>query len=183
MKNLEVSLVVRADNTNHAESIAMRELLELAKVVAKRNGGAMGQGSGGATPLASDAYQVNATVSIDSKGNVNDIIKDIQNVWMHKPEIVHSMFTVEEEKQDTETNQMEDMEQCACCGGYFHAGDMVVVNRDTDNEYWLCDGCLDEEAEELVVCGWCHEYVNKENLIENPVTHDNNICPCCGETL
>ena len=111
MKNLEVSLVVRADNTNHAESIAMRELLELAKVIAKRNAGTMGQGSGSATPLASDAYQVNATVSIDSKGNVNDIIKDIQNVWMHKPEIVHSMFTVEEEKQEKEANPMEDMEQ------------------------------------------------------------------------
>lgn len=175
MKNLEVSLVVRANNTNHAANIAMRELLELAKVIAKRNAGTMGQGSGSATPLTSDAYQVNATVSIDSKGNVNDIIKDIQNVWMHKPEIMHSMFTVEEEKQE-EPKRF----RCKRCGGMFKEDDVRTINAETDHEYYLCDRCYDED-ENVDYCECCEMYVGE--LIENPVTHDNNICPCCGETL
>ena len=179
MKNLEVSLVVRAENTNQAESIAMRELLELAKVIAKRNGGAMGQGSGGATPLASDAYQVNATVSIDSKRNVNDIIKDIQNVWRHKPEIVHSMFTVEEEKQEVQ-KQDAHMVKCECCGGMFNEDDTWVINVATDNEYYLCTHCLNGEAD-VKWCDKCEWHVGER--VENPVTHEKNICPCCGETM
>lgn len=176
MKNLEVSLVVRANNTDHAENIAMRELLELAKVIAKRNAGTMGQGSGSATPLASDAYQVNATVSIDSKGNVNDIIKDIQNVWMHKPEIVHSMFTVEEETQE-EPKRI----RCKGCGVLLNENDMYyTINAETDNEYHLCERCYDESAN-VDYCDCCDMYVG--DLIENPVTHEKNICPCCGETL
>lgn len=182
MKNLEVSLVVRANNTNHAENIAMRELLELAKVIAKRNAGTMGQGSGSATPLASDAYQVNATVSIDSKGNVNDIIKDIQNVWMHKPEIVHSMFTVEEEKQETETNY--PICRCNACGCAFNnesAGE--YVNPGTKNEYWMCDDCIADKEHDgaLGYCECCDHYIDA--LVENPVTHEKNICPCCGEII
>lgn len=181
MKNIEIALVVRAESVNNAENIAMRELMELAKAVAKRKGASMSQGSGSASPITSDAYQVNATVALDCDANINDILAEVQNVWMGKPEIVHSAFAIAEEKKETEANPMEDMEQCDCCGGYFHAGDMVVVNRDTENEYWLCPGCLDEEENNLANCPNCHEYI--DNLIENPVTHEHNICPCCGETF
>ena len=185
MKNIEISLVVRANSVNNAENIAMRELMELAKAVAKRNGGAMGQGGGSATPIASDAYQVNATVTINCNTNINDILAEVRNIWMCKPEIVHSAFAVAEEKREAQANPMDDMEQCECCGGYFHAGDMVVVNRDTEHEYWLCPGCFDfkAEEEEITCCGKCNEYVDMEALVENPVTHDKNICPLCGETL
>lgn len=180
MKNLEVSLVIRANSVDNAGNIAMRELMELAKAVAKRNGGSMGQCSGSATPIASDVYQVNATVTINCNANVNDILAEVQNIWMGKPEIVHSAFAVAEEKH--EANPMEDMERCECCGGYFHAADMAVINRDTEEEYWLCPACFDK-AEDIICCGSCREYVNQGDLVENPVKHTYNICPCCGETM
>jgi hypothetical protein len=185
MKNIEIALVVRAESVNNAENIAMRELMELAKAVAKRKGASMSQGSGSASPLTSDAYQVNAAVALDCDANINDILAEVQNVWMGKPEIVHSAFAIAEEKREAQANPMDDMEQCECCGGYFYAGDMVVVNRDTEHQYWLCPGCFDfkAEEEEITCCGKCNEYVDMETLVENPVTHEKNICPLCGEIL
>ena len=179
MKNLEITLSVRANNLGHAENIAKRELMELAKVIGKRSGSSMASGSGEATHIAGDAYQINATVSIDGNGNVNNIIKEIQNIWMNKFEIVRSVVCIVDEPK---ADPVEDMEKCECCGGYFHAADMAVINRDTEEEYWLCAACFDK-AEDIICCGSCREYVNQGDLVENPVKHTYNICPCCGETM
>ena len=177
MKNIEISMVVRAESVNNAENIAMRELMELAKAVAKRNGGSMGQGSGSASPIASDAYQVNATVTINCNANVNDILAEVQHIWMDKPEIVHSAFAVAEEKQEE-----AHLIKCERCGGMFNEDDTWVINAETDKEYHLCEHCLNAGADvDVSWCDSCERYVGE--LIENPVTHEKNICPCCGETL
>lgn len=186
MKNIEISLVVRANSVNNAENIAMRELMELAKAVAKRNGGSMGQGSGNATPIASDAYQVNATVSINCNANVNDILAEVQRIWVNKPEIVHSAFAVAEEKQEKTCTAHKRKPAFICAGcrrEFYDEQDGERINRNTADEYWMCDDCLanKEHKGEIGWCCACDNYVDA--LVENPVTHKKNICPCCGEIL
>ena len=175
--NININLVVRANSSDNAENIAMRELMVLAQAVAKRNGSSMGTGQGGAAPIASDAYQVNATVTLNGNVNVNDIMSEVQNIWMNKPEIVHSMFAVEEEKQEE-----PPVPCCAECGKPLpdDKDEGVYVNSNTPDEYLLCDHCLDCKIENGNVA-YCDDCSYVDGLIENPVTHEANICPYCGE--
>lgn len=177
--NMTISLTTKANCANGAENIAKRELMRLAKLIAMKCGAGMACGEGNATPLEPGLYRVDATVEISGSANANDLIKDLQRQWMDVPEIVNSMIFVEEPPKADPT---ENMERCACCGGYFDKENMSCINPRTESEYWLCDNCLTDE-DEIYTCLTCHEPISMDALVENPVTHEANLCPCCGATI
>lgn len=172
MKKLEITMSIKANNTNEAESIAKRELMDLAKVIARNNGSSMAMGEGNATKTC-NGYKVEATVMVDGAGNVNEIAKYSQCLWMSRPEILKSaIFVSEEEKQE------KAKYTCKVCG-YAMTTPEIVVNEGMENEYYMCKDCFNDS--EIQWCCICHSYV--DGLVENPVTHKKCICPHCGDMI
>ena len=176
--NLTISLTTKANHINEAENIAKVELMRLAKLIAMKCGAGMACGEGNATPLAPGLYRVDATVEISGNANANDLTKDIQRQWMDVPEIINSMIFVDEPPKE---DPVENMERCACCDGYFNKADMVAINPETESGYFLCANCF--AAEDNIIACDCGAYVHQGALVENPVTHEPNLCPCCGATI
>lgn len=170
MKKLEIIMSIKANNTNEAESVAKRELMDLAKVIARNNGSSMAMGEGKATKTC-NGYKVEATVMVDGTGNVNEIARYAQCLWMDKPEILKSAIFVSEEEKAKYT--------CKVCGRAMESPDSIV-NEDTENEYYICEDCLDDD-DEIQWCYTCGSYV--DGLVENPVTRNKCICPHCGEMV
>lgn len=171
MKKLEIIMSIKATNINEAESIAKRELMDLARVIARNNGSSMTMGEGNATET-SYGYRIKASVTVDGNGNVNEIVNYAQCLWMDKPEILKSAIFVSEEEKAKYT--------CKVCGCAMETPE-IVVNEGMKNEYCMCEDCFDNGNDEIQWCCTCGSYV--DGLIENPVTRNKCICPHCGDMI
>ena len=183
MKNLVITLNIKANSKNEAEAIAMRELMQLAQATHCT----MASGSGDAV-YADGGYVVKSEMNMD--GDVH-AIHDMQERWLYSPTILSSAILVNEEKQpETEVKHDEPPKsrihrprQCECCGDL--CADDHPVHRNDKDVLYLCDECWDAALDEgdVYYCESCENYVDVDCLVENPVTHKENICPCCGENI
>ena len=189
MKTLNITLTIKANNYSNADALGQHELMELVKIIGFKSGSYMASCAGNTEYVADGVYEVNANVKLDGEGNVNDIIKEVQRVWSSKPEIISNViFVTEEQKHEPEPVQKEKQyESCNCeaCGQMMVKGYQHTINRHTANEYHLCNSCLDNaiEEDEIIECQCCSEYVDVDNLVLNPVTDENDLCPCCGHKI
>ena len=183
MKSLEITMLVKANSTDNAEQIAMRELMNLAKTVSF-----MGCGSGNATHVSDCVYEVKATVGVATDVSETNITNTIQHTWMNNPDIISSFVYVAHESQNAKEEPKEtkkETEVCERCGHTFKRNGMSIVYKNKEDYYYLCENCAEEEDENgnLSICDCCLELIDNAYLVENPVTHVNDICPCCGTTL
>lgn len=177
MKQLKIMMHINANNQKSAESIATRELGELAKAIALRNGSFMIGGECDVEETFNGDYKANATMNVNEYPGLNESVYTVQALWMTKPEIIKSAIFVSE----TESKENEKpVKTCKICGCVLEDDDYAIVNEDDENEYNLCYECLDNEKE-IVWCDTCDCYV--DGRIENPVTHRKTICPHCGDNL
>ena len=186
MKTLNITLTVKAATHNSAEAIGKHELMELTKIIGKRSGSSMASCSGNTTYMEYDNYEVNATVQINGGGDVSEIIKEAQRVWSTKPEILNSCIFVSEEQKPEPVQKPRDYEAVTCdsCGQIMVKGYENVINPDTDEEYCLCERCFTDKCNdgEVDYCEYCEHYIDCGSFVLNPVTGENNLCPCCGNT-
>lgn len=185
MKNLNIMMTIKANNTKEAESIVTRELAELAKCIARHNGSFMIGGKCDVTEVASGNYKAIANMEITEYAEMNDTIYTVQAVWMTKPEIIKSaIFVSESNAPKAKEEPKNETAECSHCGKIASIS-FGVMNQIVSPEglYYLCDDCLDDAMHngDVYLCDYCATHVS--DLVENPVTHVNNICPCCGETL
>lgn len=184
MKKLNVNLVVKANDMQVAECIGTRELMGLAKLIGMSGGSSVASCKGDTEPLVYGKYQVNATIEIDGNGDVNGLIKAVQNEWATKDEILNSVIFVTEEKHE-EPQQRPATVVCENCGQILLKGSEVIVNPDTEHEYCLCGECYDiaYDNDVVVCCECCDAYISKDELVKNPVTGSDNLCPYCGNVI
>ena len=186
MKNLAVTMTIKANSVNESESIAMRELMSLAKIVAMHKGAMMACGSGNATELPNGNYLVEANVSIDTSNDVTEIIKETQMIWNNNANIISSMILVMEEKKPEPAKEPEpERKECDSCGDMCDVIDMTIINPGTESEMILCDACTTnaELLEDIARCEFCDSIIHVDNLAMNPVTKEYDLCPCCGNKL
>jgi hypothetical protein len=101
MKNLNITMTVKANNTDHAELIAKKELMELAKAVARNHGLYMAECEGSAMEVANGNYKVDPVSKLDGNENIDATVRTIQDLWMTKPNIIKSaIFVTTEEKRN-----------------------------------------------------------------------------------
>ena len=183
MKKLDVRLVVNANNIHEAEAIAQRELMGLVKLIGMKSGSSVGSCKGDTLSLGCRTYQVAALIEIDGNGDVNGSIHGIQNEWNMKSEILSSSIFVTEEKHEAAPNPATIV--CDECGQILMKGSENVINPETTNEYHLCDECLGValNGEEIVYCDVCNAYFDADELVENPVTDSDDLCPYCGNKI
>lgn len=179
MKTLNITLMVNATTLNNAETIGKNELMEFAKIIGMRSGSFMAHCEGNATHIANNDYEINATVQVDGCGDVSEIIKEAQRNWSAKPDIMQSIIFVTEEKQ-----KPRDYEAVTCesCGQVMVKGYENIINPGTANEYYLCNMCH-ERDDDVIECEGCESYIDVGCLVKNPVTGENDLCPCCGNKL
>lgn len=186
MKNLAITMTVKANNVNESENIAMHELMSLAKIVTMHKGTMMACGSGNATDLYNGTYLVEANVSIDTSNDVTEIIKETQNSWSNKANIISSMILVMEEQKHEHAKEPEsEYCECDCCGDNCCSDYMHIINPDSESEMILCDECFDSANNEgdIVYCDCCDSYIHVDSVPMNPVTKEYDLCPCCGNKL
>jgi hypothetical protein len=182
MKTLNIILTVKAINTNTAEQIGKRELMEFAKTLGLRSGSFMASCEGDTTYKEYDLYEVDARVQIDGSFDVTETIKEMQRKRSDKAEIFSSMIFVSDTKPEEKHEPKPEVVACDECGQIVVKGYETVVNKGTDAEYTLCAECLDRLWEEgdITSCMCCENWIDNDELIENPVMHEKNICPVCG---
>lgn len=180
MKNINITMTVSAMTTRDAENIAQRELMEFAKIIGMHSGSSMASGDGNAIFVDDNTYQIDATVQIDGNGDIDSIIKDAQRAWTRNPNIINSMIFVSN-KADNAPND-EDAYVCDCCGKTTNDA-VYIFDPEDDDGYDLCESCFNEAVDngDVAYCPKCGMYVT--NIVENPVTHEHNICPACGEII
>lgn len=186
MNNLNIIMTIKANNENEAELIAKGELMELAKSLAMHNGSMMAMGEGKTTEVANGNYKVESILKIDGNGNINEVVYTRQALWMTKPNILKSAIFVSDEGKANEPEMPKvQTVRCKCCGAEEPIEDMAVVNPGLESEYYLCDECIDDARNDgdVILCDGCVENVDVSELIENPVTHEKNLCPYCGVSL
>lgn len=124
MKTLEITMNVKANDVKTAEKIAMNELMTLAKIVGQTSGSSMACGSGNATYVDDDMFRIDANVQVDGIGDINEVVKEVQQAWLNSSDIVNSMIFVV-----TETNVEEDEDEhyivCDNCDMELYADDIV----------------------------------------------------------
>lgn len=181
MKKLNVNLVVKANDMNMAEAIGTRELMGLAKLIGMSSGSSVASCNGDTQPLTYGKYNVDAVIEIDGNGDVNGFIKAVQREWAQKSEILNSTIFVTEEAAQPKHETVE----CANCGQILLKGSEVIVNPDTEDEYFLCGECYDTawDNDVVVCCECCDTYSSKDKLVKNPVTGSANLCPYCGNVI
>jgi hypothetical protein len=126
-------------------------------------------------------------MNVEEYASLNETVYTVQALWMTKPEILKSAIFVGEteapKEKEPETPKLETAE-CSHCGKIASIS-FGVMNQVVSPEglYYLCDDCLEDAMHngDVYLCDCCATHIS--DLIENPVTHINNICPCCGETL
>ena len=185
MKKLDVRLVVKANNIHEAEAITQRELMGLVKLIGMKSGSSIGSCRGDVTlSLGCHTYQAAALVEIDGNGDVNGAIVSVQNEWNMKPEILSNSIFVTEEKREEVTPPPATI-VCDECGQILMKGSENVINPETSNEYHLCDECLGValNGEEIVYCDVCNAYSDADELVKNPVTGSDDLCPYCGNKI
>ena len=182
MKNLNITMTMKADSTNSAERLAMSELMHMAQIVGKHSGSMMTSGSGYAEHVSYDIYKVEAEVQVDGTGDVTDIIKETQMAWSTKPEIMNSMILVTETKPEVEAEPEPERKRCDRCGCVLSKHDpQYIVNKDMETEYVVCDVCFDDD--DIVTCDICEHAFDDDELALNPVTCSYDLCPYCGNKL
>lgn len=179
MKKLNVNLVVKANNKHEAEAIAQRELMGLVKLIGMKSGSSIGSCKGDTLPLGCRTYQVAALIEIDGNGEMNSIIYGIQNEWNARSDILSSSIFVTEDAPKPATIV------CANCGQILMKGSEYTVNPETTNEYHLCGNCLDNAIDcgDIVNCSICDTYFDADELVKNPVTGSDDLCPYCGNKI
>ena len=185
MKKLDVRLVVKANDIHEAEAITQRELMGLVKLIGMKSGSSIGSCRGDVTlSLGCHTYQAAALVEIDGNGDVNGAIAGVQNEWNMKPEILSSSIFVTEEKHEEVTPKPATV-VCENCGQILMKGSENIINPETTNEYYLCDDCLEVALDNDVVvcCDCCETYVSEDDLVKNPVTGSDDLCPYCGNKI
>lgn len=184
MKTLSITLTIKANSNNSAEILGKHELMELTKIIGTRSGSSMASCSGNTTHMEYDNYEVNATVQINGCGDVSEIIKEAQHVWSAKPEILNSCIFVSEEQKSEPVQKPRNYEPVTCdsCGQIMVKGYENVINPGTEEEYCLCERCFTDACneDEVDYCEHCEHYIDRESLALNPVTGENDLCPCCG---
>ena len=181
MKNLNITMTVSANSQAAAESIASRELMDMAKTIAMNKGAAMGSGSGVASLVSDKLYQIDATVQIECEGDINDITKEIQSSWVNKPGIVNSMIFVST-NEETEKETDNKLPVCDICGQVMTCACNKV--QASDGVWDICDECVEDllYVGDIVVCESCDKSFFHDTQHINPVTGEANICPICGHT-
>lgn len=184
MKKLNVNLVVKANDMNTAEAIGERELMGLARLIGMSSGSMVASCHGDTQPLTYGKYNVDATIEIDGNGDVNGFIKAVQREWAQKSEILNSTIFVTEEKHEEVTPPPATV-VCANCGQILMKGSENIIDPETSNEHYLCDDCLGLalNRDEVVHCDCCDTWVSDDELVENPVTEENSLCPYCGDNI
>lgn len=188
MKTLNITLTVNAPGYTSADELGKKNLMELVKIIGMRSGSSMASCTGETNHLEYTTYEVNATVKIDSCGDVSEIIKEAQRVWGAKPEILGSIIFVSEEEQKPEPVQKpRDYEPVTCkhCGQIMVKGYENVINPGTEDEYCLCERCYTDAVKdsEVIGCKHCKNSIDAEILVLNPVTNDYDLCPVCGNKI
>jgi len=182
MKTLNIILTVKAISTNTAEMICKRELMEFAKTLGLRSGSFMASCDGNTTYKEYDLYEVDANVQIDGNFDVTETIKEMQRNWSNKSEILSSMVFVYETKPEEKHEPKPAVVTCDECGQIIVKEYATVVNKGIGAEYVVCEECLDDLWEKGTVtkCEHCGNWIDNDELVENPVTHEDSICPICG---
>ena len=187
MKTLNITLTIAADTHDEAELRGKLDLMEFAKTVGMRSGSSIASCEGDTKDISSIMYEVNAKVQIDGNINVNEIIQEVQKTWQMKAHIIHSSIFVDESKKPEPVQKPVDYKPvtCAGCGQVMVKGYDNVVNPKTENEYSLCERCLVDavDKDEVLFCECCESYIDSEDMVENPVTEEANLCPCCGNNV
>lgn len=186
MKNFDITLMVKANSILEAEKVGKQALMDFAKTVGMRNGSATACCNGKAEAIFNGEYEVTATVSVDGNGNTDDIVKEVQRAWMRNAEIINStIFVPNNESSVTEEKHEENPEIIICnrCGQVIVGGYETAVNKGTVAEYALCTECIAKmhKEDKIDFCECCGEWIDMDDIVENPVTHKRNICPVCGE--
>ncbi len=187
MKTLNINLIVKANDTNTAENIGKHQLMELAKIVGMRSGSSIASCTGHTNCVDIGYYEIIATVQIDGTGDVNEIIKEAQRNWNANPNIISSVIFVAEEQKPEPVQKAKEPETCECfeCGQVMVKGYTNIINPGSSEEYYLCNGCLERaiENDDVITCQCCDEYINTNDLVHNPVTGNEDLCPCCGNKI
>ena len=185
MKNLEIMMTIKANNKKEAESIVTRELAELAKCIARHNGSFMIGGKCDVDETNNGNYKATANMNIADYASLNETVYTVQALWMTKHDILKSaIFVSETEEPKAKEEPKAETAECSHCGKIASIS-FGVMNQIVSPEglYYLCDDCLEDAMHngDVYLCDYCATHVS--DLVENPVTHVKNICPCCGETL
>jgi hypothetical protein len=179
MKKLEIMMTIKANTQHEAEGIAKRELAELAKAIAFRNGSFMIDGECDVTEVANGNYKAKAIMNVAEYAGMNETVYTVQALWMTKPDIIKSAVFVGE-SEEPKVNE-EPKRTCKMCGRVLSDDeDYGVVNEGMETEHYMCYDCIDT-TEEVWWCETCECYM--DNLVENPVSHKKNICPRCGDMV
>lgn len=169
MKNLNITMTVKATSTSNAEQIAMCELMNLAKTVSF-----MGSGSGNATHISDCMYEVKANVSVATEMTNENLGAIVTKAFTKSADVVGCFVYIEPETPK---------EKCYACGKMLPVDELnEVINVNGESSY-VCNDCVDDELSEgnIELCPTCETYVSE--LLENPATHNHTICPCCGHNI
>lgn len=187
MKTLNITLTIKATNYSVAETFGKNELMELAKIIGMKSRSCMASCAGNTNYVADGVYEVEATVQIDGRLDVTEIIKEAQRNWNANPNIISNTVFVVEEQNFEPVQKEKQYEPCECCacGQVMVKGYQHTINRNTDIEYYLCNSCFEYaiDEDEVIECQCCDEYINVDNLVPNPVTGKKDLCPCCGNKI
>ena len=169
MKNLNITMTVKATSTSNAEQIAMHELMNLAKTVSL-----MGSGSGNATHISDCMYEVKANVSVATDISNENIANTMTQAFMKSADVVSCFVYVEPETPK---------KKCYACGKMLPVDELNEVIDVNGESRYVCNDCVDDELSEgnIELCPTCETYVSE--LLENPATHNRTICPCCGHNI
>lgn len=184
MKTLNITLVTKANSYKEAEMYGMNDMMELAKIIGVRSGSTVASCNGDVKHMNSNEYEVSAKMQIDGTINVDQLIKEMQEHWSHRPRILTSCIFVSEEQKPEPVQKPRDYEPVACdsCGQIMVKGYENVINPGTEVERHLCERCFTDAYKEKAVttCWCCENVIGREDMVQNPVTGENDLCPICG---
>lgn len=175
---LNITTDIKANSKGEAENIMTNALMHFAMDA----GSSMGIGNGDTEHIRDDIYTVTATMEMDNGSNIKKAMQNMSN----NPNILNSFaYITSETKQDVKTNNepKPKMHYCKECDKQFFETEGALVNPNTGDEYFLCDECLENALDngDVELCDMCGNHVSA--FVENPVTHEENICPICGNTI
>lgn len=187
MKTLNITLVMKADSYEEADLYGKLDLMEFAKIVGYRSGSTVASCEGNTESMDDGKYEVKAKMQIDGNCNVNDVIQAAQFRFNLKPRIISSNIFVYEEQKPEPVQKPRDYEAVSCedCGQIMVKGYENVINPGSDVEYCLCERCFTDavNSHEVTACKHCNNYISVEDLVENPVTKEYDLCPVCGNKV
>lgn len=187
MKTLNITLGIFADTYEEADLYGKCALMDFAKMVGMRSRSTVASCEGDTKYVAGRSYNVNAKVQIDGNVNVNEVIQEVQQRWSDKHYISSSSVFVSEEQKSEPVQKPRDYEAVSCedCGQIMVKGYENVINPGSGIEYCLCERCFTDavNSHEVTGCKHCNNYISVEDLVENPVTKEYDLCPVCGNKV